>query len=340
MIFRPPIDRRVSLALQGGGAHGAFTWGVLDALLEDGRIEFDGISGTSAGAMNAVVFAHGMVQGGREGAREALAKFWEAVGSAVPFDLSMGGDAENGGLAPGIRMMLYWARQFSPQQLNPFDINPLRDIVSAQIDFERLREKSALKLFIAATNANTGRLRLFTTRELSVQALLASGCLPSIHHTIEIDGEPYWDGAYSANPAVFPLLYDCAASNILLVLLSPMLHGTTPRSAEEIRARALDLTFSTNFLREMRSIAHAREYASRSVLPLGRLERRLKRVHFHLVEADELLSQLAAETRLTTSMAFLHMLRDQGRDHAASWLSRHYGKLGKRSSLNVRDTFY
>ncbi|NLF54395.1 MAG: patatin-like phospholipase family protein [Thauera phenolivorans] len=340
MIFRPPADRRVSLALQGGGAHGAFTWGVLDALLEDGRVEFDGISGTSAGAMNAVVFADGMVRGGREGAREALAKFWDAVGNAVPFDLSMGGDAENGGLAPGIRMMLYWARQFSPQQLNPFDINPLRDIISAQIDFERLREKSALKLFIAATNANTGRLRLFTTREMSVQALLASGCLPSIHHTIEIDGEPYWDGAYSANPAVFPLLYDCAASNIMLVLLSPMLHGATPRTAEEIRARSLDLAFSTNFLREMRSIAHAREYASRSVLPLGRLERRLKRVHFHLVEADELLSQLAAETRLTTSLAFLHMLRDQGRDHAAAWLSRHYTKLGKRSSLNVRDAFY
>jgi NTE family protein len=341
MIFRPPtVDRRVSLALQGGGAHGAFTWGVLDRLLEDGRLDFDGVSGTSAGAMNAVVLAHGLLQDGREGGREALAKFWGAVASSAPFDLSIGADLENGGSAPGVRMLMYWARQFSPQELNPFDINPLRGIVNAQIDFERLRAASPLKLFIAATNANTGRLRLFGTREVTAQALLASACLPSIHHTIEIDGEPYWDGAYSANPAVYPLLYDCAATNVLLVLLSPMLHGETPRTAEEIRSRSLDLAFNATFLREMRAIARAREYASRSMLPLGRLERRLKRVHFHLIEAEELLSQLAAETRLTTSLSFLEMLRDQGREHAGAWLSRHFSKLGKRSSINVRDMFY
>ncbi|ATE61123.1 patatin-like phospholipase family protein [Thauera sinica] len=340
MLFTPRHANRVSLALQGGGAHGAFTWGVLDALLEDGRLEFDGVSGTSAGAMNAVVLADGLERGGRDGAREALRRFWEAVASAAPFDLSVGADAETGTLAPGIRMLLYWARQFSPSQLNPFDINPLRDVISAQIDFERLRATSRLKLFVAATHANTGRLRLFRTHELSVAALLASACLPSIHHTIEVDGEPYWDGGYSANPAIFPLVYDCSATDIVLVLLSPLLHGQTPHSAEEIRARQMDLAFNATFLREMRSLAHAREYASRSLLPLGRLERRLKRVHFHLIAADELLSQLATETKLTTSLAFLEMLRERGRAHAADWLEAHRWEIGRRSSVDIGGVFH
>ncbi|MBS0544174.1 MAG: patatin-like phospholipase family protein [Proteobacteria bacterium] len=339
MFFGSRSTNRVSLALQGGGAHGAFTWGVLDALLEDGRLDFEGVSGTSAGAMNAVVLADGLARGGRDGAREALAGFWEAVASSVPFDLSAGTDAENGTMAPGVKMLLYWARQFSPSQLNPFDINPLRDIVSAQIDFDRLRATSPLKLFIAATHANTGRLRLFRTRELSASALLASACLPSIHHTIEIDGEPYWDGGYSANPAVFPLVYDCAANDILLVLLSPLLHGQTPRTAEEIRGRQMDLAFNATFLREMRSLAHAREYASRSVLPVGRLERRLKRLNFHLIADDELMSQLTAETKLTTSLAFLQMLRDRGRAHAREWLSAHFWEIGRRSSVDIGGVF-
>ena len=340
MLFSSRKPTRISLALQGGGAHGAFTWGVLDALLEDGRLEFDGLSGTSAGAMNAVVFADGLLRGGRDGARDALKRFWEAVANSAPFDLSVGADTETGSLAPGVRMLLHWARQFSPSQLNPFDINPLRDIVGAQIDFDRLRASSPLKLFVAATNANTGRLRLFRTGELSASALLASACLPSIHHTIEIDGEPYWDGGYSANPAVFPLVYDCDASDVLLVLLSPLLHGETPHTAEQIRSRQMDLAFNATFLREMRSIAHAREYASRSVLPLGRLERRLKRSHFHLIAADELLSQLAAETKLATSLSFLEMLRDRGRAHALQWLSAHHWEIGRRSSVDIGDVFY
>lgn len=339
MLFSPRNANRISLALQGGGAHGAFTWGVLDALLEDGRLSFDGVSGTSAGAMNAVVLADGLLKGGRDGAREALKTFWEAVASSAPFDLSVGADSETGSLAPGVKMLLYWARQFSPSQLNPFDVNPLRDILTAQVDFDRLRARSRLRLFIAATHANTGRLRLFRTRELSVPAVLASACLPSIHHAIEVDGEPYWDGAYSANPAVFPLMYDCDASDILLVLLSPLLHGETPHTSEDIRARQVDLAFNATFLREMRAFAHAREYASRSLLPLGRLERRLKRVNFHLIASEELMSQLAAETKLTTSLAFLEMLRDRGRAHAAEWLATHRGDIGRRSSVDIAGMF-
>ncbi len=349
MLFRPRPSHLVSLALQGGGAHGAFTWGVLDALLEDGRLQFDGISGTSAGAMNAVVMAHGLLRGGRDGAREALARFWRAVGSAtsfrmpveLPFELpfeSFPTPPENSAL--GMRMMLQWARHFSPAQMNPFDVDPLRDIVAEQVDFERLRAASPVKLFIAATHANTGKLRLFQAPELSVHALLASACLPMLHKAVEIDGEPYWDGAYSANPAVFPLFYDCSARDILLVLLSPLVHGETPRSAEEIRARSLDLAFNSTFLREMRMFAHATEFVGRSLLPTGRFERRLQQTRFHLVEAEELLSSLSAESRLSAKLSFLEMLRDQGRARAKAWLAAHFSLIGRRSSVDLARMFY
>jgi len=337
MLFRARKSRPINLALQGGGAHGAFTWGVLDALLEDGRVDFEGISGTSAGAMNAVVLAHGLLQGGREGARQALAHFWEAVAHSAPL-ISAGADVESGSLSPSAKVMLYWIQQLSPQQFNPLDINPLRDIVSTQIDFERLRA-SPLQLFIAATNANSGQLRLFRTAELSVASVLASACLPTLHHAIEIDGEPYWDGAFAANPAVFPLLYDCRSADILLVLLSPSVQGSTPHSPEEIRRRAQDLAFQSTFLREMRSIARAREFAGRSLLPLGRLERRLMRANIHLIAMGELTQRLATESKLTTSLPFLQMLRDQGRACTRDWLAAHHQDVGRCSTVNIGELF-
>lgn len=332
----------LNLALQGGGAHGAFTWGVLDALLEDGGFDFDGVSGTSAGAMNAVMLAHGLLQGGREGAREALGSFWEAVAGRAPFDFtSTSTNGDTAALSPATRMMLHWARYFSPHQLNPFDINPLRDILEGQIDFARLRLESPLKLFVAATHANTGKLRLFETRELTVDTVLASACLPTISRAIEVDGEPYWDGGYSANPAVFPLFYECEANDILLVLLAPLLHGETPQTAEDIRSRTLDLAFNATFLREMRMYAHAREFAARTLVPpLGRLELRLKNTLFHLIEAQDLMSRLSAETKLATSLSFLEMLRDQGRNKAQAWLQAHRGAIGRRSTVNIRELFY
>ncbi|MDO9599770.1 MAG: patatin-like phospholipase family protein [Azoarcus sp.] len=341
MLFRRDTSHTINLALQGGGAHGAFTWGVLDALLEDGRLSFDGISGTSAGAMNAVVLAHGLLQDGHDGARAALERFWNAVAALGPAELPFpAGDGGGIGLSSGIRVMAQWMQHFSPEQLNPFDVDPLRDLLAAHIDFERLRADSPVKLFVAATHANTGRLRLFQAHEMSVSTVLASACLPTVQRAIEIDGEPYWDGAYSANPAVFPLFYECTANDILLVLLSPLLHGDTPRSAEEIRARSLDLAFNATFLREMRMFAHAREYAEHSLPPRGRLERHLQRTHFHLIEAEELLSQLAAETRMTPGPAFIHMLYEQGRSRAQNWLTVHFPALGRRSSVDLGQMFY
>ncbi|TXT29623.1 MAG: NTE family protein [Rhodocyclaceae bacterium] len=233
MHLKPAKTHAINLALQGGGAHGAFTWGVLDALLEDSAFTFDGVSGTSAGAMNALCLAHGLMTGGRDGAREALARFWTGVAASSPFAKS--GDA-GGEVNPALKLMLQWTNHLSPEQLNPFDLNPLRDILGEQFDFARLRHDAPVKLFIAATHANSGKLRLFRNHELSVDTLLASACLPTIHRTIVIDGEPYWDGGYSANPAVFPLAYQCTSPDILLILLTV---GRLERRIEQLRFHAI-----------------------------------------------------------------------------------------------------
>jgi len=331
----------LNLALQGGGAHGAFTWGVLDALLEDADFDFDGVSGTSAGAMNALCLAHGLMTGGRDGARETLARFWTSVAASSPFAPS----GESGaGMSQALKLMLQWTHHLSPEQLNPFDLNPLRDILGAQFDFARLRRASAVKLFIAATHANSGKLRLFRNHELSVDTLLASACLPTIHRTIVIDGEPYWDGGYSANPAVFPLAWQCASPDILLVLLTPLRYTETPVSAEDIRQRLLELSFNSTFLREMRMFAHLREEAGVSWLskwlPGGRLERRLGQLRFHAITADALLGELPPGSKLAVNLPFFESLRDSGREHAQAWLNAHRSQVGNSATLDLERLFY
>lgn len=332
----------VNLALQGGGAHGAFTWGVLDYLLENGRLEFEGISGTSAGAMNAVVLAQGLMTGGQEGARAALSQFWMAVSDSAALITSMSTDGgESPRIASAFRLMKqYTTNHFSPNQLNPFDLNPLRDILASQIDFQRLREESPVKLFIAATHANSGKLRMFQSKELSVNAVLASACLPTIHRTIVIDGEPYWDGGYSANPAVFPLFYNCDSPDIILVLLTPLKYEETPYTAQEIKLRQQELAFQAPFLREMRMFAHLREYVTGSSAPEGKFGERIVQANFHVIAADELMQGLASETKLIAKEKFLLMLRDQGREHAKAWLDRYQVDVGRTSTVELSNLFY
>ncbi|MED5619714.1 patatin-like phospholipase family protein [Ideonella sp. BN130291] len=325
----------LSLALQGGGAHGAFTWGVLDALLAQGTHPIHAISGTSAGAVNAVALAQGWMDNGAEGARQALDRLWTAIGSHLPFEWLTVGSGESLALAPGARALLHWTRYLSPQQLNPLDVNPLRDLLRVQIDFERLRRHSPVQLFIAATHANSGQLRLFRTRELSLDAVLASACLPTLYKAVVIDGEPYWDGGYAANPALFPLIVDGGPADLLMVLLSPLQHAHEPRTAQQIHERALDIAFNATFLREARLLGEAHAVARRSWLPLGRLERRVRRMRFHLVHAPELLGALRSETRLIAHLPFLQRLRDQGREHAAAWLAGDGHALGRRSSVDL-----
>lgn len=336
---QPPA---INLALQGGGAHGAFTWGVLDALLEDGRLRFDGVSGTSAGAMNAVMLAQGLMAGGSDGARTALREFWSAVAASMPFEVATPtADGKDMRLAPAMQLMLQWTHYFSPEQLNPFDLNPLRTILSSQVDFERLRAHSPVKLFVAATNVNTGKLRLFRAPELTPDAVLASACLPTMHRSVVIDGEPYWDGGYSANPAVFPLFHECSARDIMLVMLAPLKHSATPQSAVDIKSRMMELAFNATFLREMRMFAHLRERAARSAWwRRGELDRRLAGAHFHVIEASEVMRELSAESKAAANMRFFEMLFALGREHGSAWLSAHHADVGRRSSVDLGALFY
>lgn len=342
LFSKKPTLTAINLGLQGGGAHGAFTWGVLDALLEDGRLAFDGISGTSAGAMNAVALAQGLTDGGIDGARAALQRFWTAVAAAVPEGLTHAGDDGSVVLSPVARLMMHWAQYLTPEQINPFDLNPLRDVIEAQIDFERLRARSPVKLFIATTEANTGKLRLFRNRDLHCEALLASACLPTVHRTVMIDGQPYWDGGYSANPAVFPLFFECKARDNLLVLLTPLRHRDTPVSAQDIQDRVMQIGFSSTFLREMRMYAHLREHLPRNWLGLqtGTIERSVRQTRFHIIEAAEVLGALNAETKLAANLRFFERLRDHGRAHGRQWLQRHRGDVGRRSTVDVDELFY
>jgi len=330
---------RLNLALQGGGAHGAFTWGVLDALLEVQSLEFEGLSGSSAGAMNAVVFADGWLKGGREGARQCLAEFWSEVAQQMPWGAMTRGEGEDISLSPASKVMARLAAQFSPSQINPFELNPLRDLLVRQIDFEALRSHSPFKLFVGTTQANTGRLRVFREHELSVDVLLASACLPKIHHSVEIDGQPYWDGGYAANPPVFPLFYGCDSRDVLLVLLSPLVHAGTPRSVEEIAARIAELSFTSTFMCEMSMFAQAREFSRASILPWGKLERRLQQMRFHMVDSTQVTALQRTETKIIAHSPFLELLRAQGRSCADAWLADHFKSVGQVGTLDLQKWF-
>ena len=320
---RKDVSTPVALALQGGGAHGAYTWGVLDRLLEAG-VPIEGISGTSAGAMNAVALAEGWTTGGAEGARAALDRFWTAVGDSVPFhlellqSLSPSGD---GSLPSPMNMMLGLARVFSPYQLNPFELNPLRDVVRAQFDFERIRRACPLKLFIAATAVRTGKVRLFRTAELGEAALLASACLPTLHHAVEIDGEHYWDGGYAANPPVLPLVERTDCADIVIVQVDPVRIKALPTSAQAIRERVQVLAFNAGFLSEMHEVAARGD------------------VRLHVIEAAAAMARLGAASKLDADAAVLQRLLALGRQRTRLFLAKHKDALGKRSSLDVAARF-
>jgi NTE family protein len=331
--------QRLNLALQGGGAHGAFTWGVLDALLAQTHMGFEGISGTSAGAINAVLLAEGWRKGGRDGAREALNRFWSALGDNPAMRLLAQGSGDSMGISSTGKFLMQWAGMFSPTQLNPLDLNPLRSLLNQHVDFEALRANCPFKLFIAATQANTGKVRLFRETELTSDMLLASACLPKIHRAVLIDGEPYWDGGYSANPAVYPLFYDCDSRDILLVLLSPLEHDTTPRSAEQISERALELAFSANFMREMRMFADAIRFASASLMRMGRLERRLRALRFHMVDTSSQASLARSDTKVLAHGPFLQRLRAQGRACGNAWVEEHGHAVGRSPTLELHHHF-
>ncbi|MCX7250981.1 MAG: patatin-like phospholipase family protein [Burkholderiales bacterium] len=344
----PAGPLRINLALQGGGAHGAFTWGVLDALLDEPSLQVEGLSGSSAGAMNAVLFADGWSKGGRVGARRSLESFWTEIGKQMPWGLMEQQRDDRVGLSPLGKMLYRWSGIFSPAQLNPFDLNPLRDLLASQVDFERLRQQSPFKLFVGATQASSGKLRIFREHELTVDMMLASACLPKIHHPIQIDGEVYWDGGFTANPPVSPLFYDCESRDLLLVLLNPLLRHGVPLTLSEIEARSTELAFTASFMGEMRMLVQAIRASAaapaglepmKPLQPIGQLEQRLQQLRFHMIDTRELATFHQSDTKLLAYGPFLEQLRDQGRERAQAWLSGSSAALGKRSSIDVEALF-
>ena len=306
--------RLTALALQGGGSHGAYTWGVLDRLLQEPTLAIEAVSGASAGAMNAVVLAHGLSVGGRQGAREALEAFWTAVSARM----SSGVGATP--LFPDpARAYVSMTRYFSPYQLNPLNLNPLRDILEEQVDFERLRE-CRIRLFVSATRVRDGAPRIFTNADVSVDALLASASIPTMHHSVEIDGDAYWDGGLTANPPLGPLVYGCKARDIVVVVLNGA-SDDVPATADAIRERVTQVSFSSALASELHSLALAKAEAERARFPIGRVDRRLRTVKLHLLEAD-MLAALDPVTRLHTDTAFVTALRDEGRQRAERWIDR------------------
>jgi NTE family protein len=340
-VARRAAGKAVNLALQGGGAHGAFSWGVIDYLLEDGRVDFEGVSATSAGSLNAVMLAQGLAQGGRDGARAALETFWQAIAEAARFNpLRMPAWSALFGDVPLEYSPFYWAfetvtRTFSPYQLNPVNFNPLREVLEAQVDFAALQRARGIKLFLCATNVETGRIRIFERSETSLDAVLASACLPQLFQAVEIDGQHYWDGGYLGNPAIFPLIYHCDSADVIIVHVNPIERPGVPHTAPEIANRINEISFNSSLMREMRAIS----FVTR-LIETGKLKGdEMKLLRVHSVRADKLMSGFGVASKVDPEWRFLCQLRDAGRAEAAAWLERHFRDIGVRSSVDIAQEF-
>jgi NTE family protein len=339
----PPLAPQpvaLNLALQGGGSHGAFTWGVLDRLLDDETLAFAGASGASAGALNAAVLATGLAEGGRPGAQAALRAFWMdvaaqgAVFGRWPRLPGAGLAGYNLDSNPFFAISNLFLRAFSPYQFNPLGDNPLRAVLQRHVKPNALRE-GELKLFITATAVRTGQPRVFRRADLSVDALLASACLPQMFRAVEIDGEPYWDGGYSGNPAIWPLTYNTAALDVVLVKINPLVRPDLPDTPEEIADRVNEITFNAGLISEMRAINFVQR-----LIEGGRVDRgEYKNLRLHMVADDVGLAPLHASSKLNTDREFLEALHALGRAAADRFLLEHRASLGLRSTLDVRKTF-
>ncbi len=333
--------KKINLGLQGGGAHGAYTWGVIDRLLEDERLEIEGVTGTSAGAMNAVVLADGIAKGGREGAREALTEFWRAVSKTArsspiqrsALDMLFGNWSLD--TSPTYLFFDVLTRFSSPYDFNPFDINPLRDVVKQQVDFDAVCAVKDIKIFVAATNVHSGKIRVFDHEDINLDAVMASACLPHVFKAVEIDGVPYWDGGYMGNPPLFPLFYNSSASDTIIIQINPIERAETPKTARDIVNRLNEITFNATLLRELRAI----DFVTR-LIDDGKLDyNEYKRVYMHRISADEDLKPLSASSKLNAEWAFLTHLRDIGWRAADHWLAANFDRIGTESTLDLRAEF-
>lgn len=353
----------LDLALQGGGAHGAFTWGVLDRLLDETSLALVGLSGTSAGAMNAVVLASGLLEGDRQGARRALHRFWHSVADIGPLSplpwraaqkdtaphadwwgswLDLWNDPLQSWMQAwqgGWRQL--WGHEPSPYELNPLGINPLRQVLSQQVDFAALRAHATVRLFVAATQVRTGRLRLFRRHELTADVVIASACLPLVFQAVEIDGEAYWDGGYAGNPSLHPLILESPADDLMLVQLNPRLREAVPTRSPDILDRMNEVTFNASLLKELRSLALLQQALSKT-RPAPRRDRhtlfdRVATMRIHRIDGEGRLSDLGAASKLDTRRVFLERLHRIGVDAAEHWLRDHRADLGRRSTISLEE---
>jgi NTE family protein len=326
----------VNVALQGGGAHGAFTWGVLDQLLEDGRVEIEGMSGASAGAMNAAMLADGLTRGGPEEARQRLADFWRAVSV----------DGHLGNLQRGVVERLFpfvppdglWfgamARMLSPYDLNPLNINPLKELIERFVDFEAIRGDHSLELFISATNVHTGELRVFTRAEITAEVVMASAALPLLFRPVEIDGVPYWDGGYSGNPVVVPFLGATATEDVLIVQINPRERRKVPTRTREIVNRVNEIGFNASLLSELRGVAFVNRLIDEGRLPRGLRRGEFRRLRLHRIVMEDLDEPVSARSTLNTDYEYFETLHKLGQRATRRFLDAHFDDIGRRSTID------
>jgi NTE family protein len=335
------MAKTVNLALQGGGSHGAFTWGTLDFLLEDERLDFAAITGTSAGAMNAVVLAEGYIDADRQAARDNLAKFWRSVSAenalspiqAKLFDLFFGyGTIPSQATAWWTDFLTHYA---SPYEFNPFDLNPLRDHLKEAVDFAKVRACDKIKLFVPATNVNTGKIKVFHRHELTADHVMASACLPFLFRAVVIDDIPYWDGGYMGNPALFPLFYETSCPDIVIVQINPIERDATPVTAREIQNRLNEITFNGALMGELRAI----DFVSRLV-DAGKLSSQdYMRPFVHRIDGGHVLVPYSAATKLDASWPLISQFFELGRCAAKDWLDKNFDAIGEKSTLDLRMAF-
>ncbi|MDI1353157.1 MAG: patatin-like phospholipase family protein [bacterium] len=338
----PKNIKKLNLALQGGGAHGALSWGILDKILEDGRIQFDSISATSAGAMNAVVLAYGLTKGGNEGAREALHDFWKAISEAgeqynpiktTALEDFFGISVENS-MSYFVFDML--SKTFSPYQSNPMNFNPLRDILEKHVDFDLLKKSSALKLFISATNVKTGKIKVFEHKEISLDAVMASACLPLMFQAVQVKDEFFWDGGYMGNPAIFPLIYNSKTNDILIIHINPIIRDNVPQTPAEILNRMNEISFNSSLMREMRAINFVGKMLKDGWVK-DEYAKNMKDLSLHAIRADLVMKSYSVASKLDPDWSFLKQLFELGRIEGELWLKDNFRHIGKQSSIDINE---
>ncbi|ATC33961.1 patatin-like phospholipase family protein [Caulobacter vibrioides] len=344
---KPSGPKGLSLALQGGGAHGAFEWGVLDRLLEEDDLEIRAVTAASAGAMNAVCLAQGLMDDGRAGAQARLESFWRNVNRAggrnVFGDTGIWTNVFGGGVdwlknTPGWRMAETLALSLSPYEYNPFNLNPLHDVLEGEITFSRIRGACPIKLYISATQIRTSKSKVFRETELTSHHIMASACLPQLFQAVEIDGEPYWDGGFLANPPLWPLFYDDTPDDILIVTLNPFVREETPKSPGEIMDRLNEITFNASLASELRAIGFVQKLLDEGLLK-DTARGRYRRMLVHAITADKPLADLSMSTKFNTEWSFLTDLKDRGRAAAQAWLDDCGDCVGVKSSVDLKVGF-